>query len=122
MLRFSSSYASNLVIYGNLCYDFPTNKTIVELTISFIIASNRFRKAFFQILDNLTSSRFMDTKPCINFFNNFMFDVGGWEWVASGHSSSSCLDGLEVGKGVFCVCFYVRRVSRLFRNGTGYNK
>ena len=38
----SSAYTYNLLLYGNPCYDFNTNKKILELTISFIISSKRF--------------------------------------------------------------------------------
>ena len=38
----SSTYTCNLLLYGNPCYDFHTNKNILELTISFIISSKRF--------------------------------------------------------------------------------
>ena len=42
----SSSYTCNLLLYGNPCYDFHTNKKILELTICFIISSKRFDGPF----------------------------------------------------------------------------
>ena len=38
----SSAYTCNLLLYGNPCYDFHTNKNILEPTISFIISNKRF--------------------------------------------------------------------------------
>ena len=42
----SPSYTSNLLLFGNSSFDFHTNRKILELTISFIISSNRFEGAF----------------------------------------------------------------------------
>ena len=43
----SSSYTCNLLLYGNPKYDDCTNRKTVELTISYILATNRFDQPFF---------------------------------------------------------------------------
>ena len=42
----SPSYTCDLLLYGNSNYDTLTNKSILELTINFIIASDRFSGPF----------------------------------------------------------------------------
>ena len=42
----SPSYTCNLLLFGNSSLDFYTNRKIMELTISFIISSNRFEGSF----------------------------------------------------------------------------
>ena len=42
----SPSYTCNLLLYGNPSFNFYTNKKILEITISFIIASKRFEAPF----------------------------------------------------------------------------
>ena len=43
----SSYYTCNLLLYGNPEYDDYTNRKIIESTISYIIATNRFDQPFF---------------------------------------------------------------------------
>ena len=42
----SPSYTSNLLLYGNPCYDNRTNQRILELTTQFMVASKRFEVPF----------------------------------------------------------------------------
>ena len=47
LLTFTSPYYTcNLLLYGDPSYDFQTNKTIIEITICYIISSERFKVPF----------------------------------------------------------------------------
>ena len=105
----TSAYTCNLFLYGNPCYDFHTNKTILELTISFIISSKRFDGPLFPMTNDLIFScvegiTFLLSLVCLfTFFRARGGGGGGFLWAPRCHCAWRGLKWVWGG----CLCVYM---------------